>query len=161
MCRAWEDATAPAEAAGMRVTHMRFGVALAPHDGALAKMLPLFRLGLGGRLGSGEQWVSWIALDDLVAAVLFVLDSNGLAGAVNLTSPQPVTNAELTRALAQVLHRPAVLPAPAFALRIALGPMADEALMLSTRVAPARLLKAGFRFAHPEIEAALREVVRR
>jgi hypothetical protein len=161
MCRAWEDATAPAEAAGMRVTHMRFGVALAPHDGALAKMLPLFRLGLGGRLGSGEQWVSWIALRDLVAAVLFVLDSNELAGAVNLTSPQPVTNTELTRALAQVLHRPAVLPAPAFALRIALGPMADEALMLSTRVAPARLVDAGFRFEYPEIEGALRAAIRR
>ncbi len=161
MCRAWEDATGPAEAAGMRVTHLRFGVALAPHDGALAKMLPLFRLGLGGRLGSGKQWMSWIALGDLVAAVLFVLDSNGLPGAVNLTSPQPVTNEEFTRALARVLHRPAMLPAPAFALRIALGPMADEALMLSTRVAPARLLKEGFRFAHPEIEGALREMVSR
>jgi uncharacterized protein len=161
MCRAWEDATAPAEAAGMRVTHLRFGVALAPHDGALAKMLPLFRLGLGGRLGSGEQWISWIALGDLVAAVLFVLDSNGLAGAVNLTSPQPVTNEEFTKALARVLHRPAVVRVPAFALRIALGPMADEALMLSTRVAPARLLKAGFRFECPEIEGALRATVKR
>jgi uncharacterized protein len=159
MCRAWEDATAPAEETGMRVTHVRFGVALAAHDGALAKMLPLFRLGLGGRLGSGKQWMSWIALGDLVAAVLFVLDSNGLAGAVNLTSPKPVTNEEFTRALARVLHRPAVLPAPAFALRLVLGPMADEALMLSTRVVPAKLLDAGFRFVHPEIEGALRAVI--
>ncbi len=160
MCRAWEDATAPAEAAGLRVAHLRFGVALAAHDGALAKMLPLFRLGLGGRLGSGKQWMSWIALGDLVAAVLFVLDSNGMAGAVNLTSPQPVTNAEFTRVLARVIHRPALLPAPAFALRIALGPMADEALMLSTRVVPAKLVDAGFRFDYPEIEGALRAVMR-
>jgi uncharacterized protein len=159
MCRAWEDATAQAEKTGMRVTHIRFGVALAAHDGALAKMLPLFRLGLGGRLGSGRQWMSWIALGDLVAAVLFVLDSNGLAGAVNLTSPKPVTNEEFTRALARVLHRPAVLPAPAFALRLVLGPMADEALMKSTRVVPARLLDAGFRFEYPEIEGALRAVI--
>jgi uncharacterized protein len=159
MCRAWEDATAPAEKTGMLVTHIRFGVALAAHDGALAKMLPLFRLGLGGRLGSGKQWMSWIALGDLVASVLFVLDSNGLAGAVNLASPKPVTNEEFTRALARVLHRPAVLPAPAFALRLVLGPMADEALMLSTRVVPAKLLDAGFRFEYPEIEGALRAVI--
>ena len=160
MCRAWEDATAPAEAAGMRVAHLRFGVALAAHDGALAKMLPLFRLGLGGRLGSGKQWMSWIALSDLVNAVLFVLDSNGLAGAVNLTSPQAVTNEEFTKVLARVLHRPAVLPAPEFALRLMLGPIADEALMLSTRVVPAKLVDAGFRIDYPEIEGALRAVMR-
>ncbi len=159
MCRAWEDAAAPAEAAGIRLAHLRFGVALAAHDGALAKMLPLFRLGLGGRLGSGKQWISWIALGDLVAAALFVLDSSEIAGAVNLTSPQPVTNAEFTRVLGRVLHRPAVLPAPRLALRVMLGPMADEALMLSTRVVPAKLLDAGFQFAYLEIEGALRMVI--
>jgi uncharacterized protein (TIGR01777 family) len=159
MCRSWESATAPAVNAGIRVVNLRFGVALAKHYGALAKMLPIFRTGLAGRLGSGKQWMSWITLDDLVAAVLFVLGSNELAGAVNLTSPQPVTNAEFTRALARVLHRPAVLPAPMFALRLMLGPMADEALMLSTRVAPAKLLSAGFRFAHPQIEDALRSAM--
>lgn len=159
MCRDWEDAAEAAETAGIRVVHLRSGVALAPHDGALAKMLPLFRLGLGGRLGSGKQWISWIALSDLVAAVLFVLDSNEVTGAVNLTSPQPVTNTELTRALGRVLHRPAVLPAPAFALRLVLGPMADEALMLSTRVVPSKLIAAGFRFEHPGIEGALRAVI--
>ncbi len=159
MCRLWEDAAAPAKAAGIRVVHLRFGVALAAHDGALAKMLPLFRVGLGGKLGSGKQWMSWIALDDLVAAALFVLDSSEIAGAVNLTAPQPVTNAEFTRVLGRVLHRPAVLPAPRVALRVVLGPMADEALMLSTRVVPAKLVAAGFRFEYPEIEAALRAVI--
>jgi uncharacterized protein (TIGR01777 family) len=159
MCRSWEDAAAPAEAAGIRVAHMRFGVALAGHDGALAKILPLFRMGLGGRLGSGKQWMSWIALSDLVAGVSFVLDSSEISGAVNLTSPQPVTNAEFTRVLGRVLHRPAVLPAPVFALRLMLGPMADEALMLSTRVVPAKLLNAGFGFEYPEILGALRAVI--
>jgi uncharacterized protein (TIGR01777 family) len=159
MCRAWEAACLAAADAGIRVVHLRFGVALAAHDGALAKMLPLFRLGLGGRLGPGKQWMSWIALDDLIAAVLFLLDSSDVTGPVNLTSPHPVTNAEFTRVLGRVLHRPAVLPAPAFALRLMLGPMADEALMLSTRVVPAKLLDAGFRFAHPEIEGALRAVM--
>jgi uncharacterized protein (TIGR01777 family) len=159
MCGAWESAAAPAVSAGIRVVHLRFGVVLSAHDGALAKMLPIFRAGLGGRLGGGKQWMSWIALDDLVAALLLALGSSEIAGAMNLTSPQPVTNAEFTRALARVLRRPAVLPAPVFALRLMLGPMADEALMMSTRVVPAKLLDAGFRFAHPEIEGALRAVM--
>jgi len=132
---------------------------LGPGAGALAKMLPLFRLGVGGRLGSGHQWMSWISLADAVAAVLFALGSNSaastLAGPVNLTAPAPVTNAEFTRALGRAVHRPAILPAPAFALRLALGQMADEALLSSARVFPARLINAGFQFAHPNLEAAL------
>ena len=159
MCEAWEAACPAVADGGIRVVNLRFGVALAKHDGALAKMLPLFRAGLGGKLGSGKQWMSWITLDDLVAAALFVLDSTDLAGPVNVTSPQPVTNADFTCALARVLHRPAVLPAPKFALRLMLGPMADEALMLSTRVVPAKLMRAGFRFAHPQIEDALRSAM--
>lgn len=155
LCRAWEAASQPAAAAGIRVVHLRFGVVLAPGAGAVAQMLPVFRLGLGGRLGSGKQWMSWIGLADLIAAVLFVLDSTTLAGALNLTSPEPVTNAEFTRTLARQLRRPALLPAPAFALRLALGPMADEALLSSARAVPARLLSAGFQFAQPGIKEAL------
>src|ERR1700758_4448175 len=133
---------------------MRFGVVLAPRGGALAMMLPLFRLGLGGRLGSGKQWISWISLTDLVSAVLFLLESPSLSGAVNLTAPHPITNSVFTRTLARLLHRPAVLPAPAFALRLALGPMAEETLLSSTRAVPGKLLDAGFRFGQSTIEEA-------
>lgn len=160
LCRAWEESAAPAVEAGIRVAHLRFGVVLDRHAGALARMLPLFRMGLGGRLGSGRQWMSWISLPDLVAATLFVLYTPSLSGPINLTSPNPVTNAEFTRALSQCLRRPAVLPAPAFALRIALGRMADEALLSSTRAFPRKLLEAGFRFAHPSIDDALVELLR-
>jgi uncharacterized protein (TIGR01777 family) len=158
VCQAWEAASLPAAAAGIRVVNMRFGVVLAPGSGVLAQMLPIFRLGLGGRLGSGKQWMSWIGLADLVAAVLFVLDSTSLADAVNFTSPQPVTNAEFTRALARQLHRLAMLPAPAFALRLALGPMADEALLASARALPNRLLNAGFQFSQGSIEESLSQM---
>jgi hypothetical protein len=137
------------------VVNLRFGVVLGPGDGALGKMLPLFRLGLGGRLGSGRQWMSWVGLPDAVAAIPFALDAAALAGPVNVTSPEPVTNAEFTRALAKAVHRPAILPAPAFALRLALGEMADEALLASARAVPAKLIAAGFRFANPSIDAAL------
>lgn len=158
LCREWEAAAQPAVDAGIRVVHLRFGVVLGP-GGALAKMLPLFRLGLGGRLGSGRQWMSWISLADAVSAVLFALDSNSatpaLAGPINLTAPHPVTNAEFTRAFGRALHRPAILPAPAFALRVALGQMADEALLSSARAVPARLADAGFQFTHPTVEQAL------
>lgn len=160
LCRAWEAAAAPAAAAGIRVVHLRFAVVLAAHSGALAKMLSLFRLGLGGRLGSGKQWMSWISVPDLVAATLFALDAERMTGPVNLTSPQPVTNAHFTRALAGALHRPALFAAPAFGLRLALGRMADEALLSSTRVVPGKLLSAGFSFAYPSIEEALKQAVR-
>lgn len=155
LCVQWEAATRPAVDAGIRVVHTRFGVVLDSHGGALAKMLPLFRLGLGGRLGSGRQWMSWISLEDAVSAILFTLDTPRLEGPINVTAPAPVTNAEFTRALAHTLHRPAILPAPAFALRLLLGEMADEALLASARVFPSRLLEAGFRFAHPALQEAL------
>jgi hypothetical protein len=160
LCCEWEAAADPAAQAGVRVVHMRFGVVLAPGAGALAMMLPIFRLGLGGRLGSGKQWMSWISLSDLIAAVMFLLESPSLHGAVNLVAPHPVTNSEFTRTLARLLHRPAVLPAPAFALRLALGPMADEALLSSTRVRPSMLINAGFGFTQPTIEAALNSALR-
>lgn len=155
VCQEWEVAAQPAVKAGIRVVHLRFGVVIGPGAGALAKMLPLFRLGLGGRLGSGRQWMSWISLADAVAAALFALETCTLTGPINLTAPQPVTNADFTRALARAMHRPAILPAPAFALRLVLGQMADEALLASARVVPARLVEDGFRFAHPTIDAAL------
>lgn len=155
LCAAWEAAAEPAVAAGMRVVHLRLGVVLSKNGGALKKMLPLFRLGLGGRIGSGRQWMSWISLDDAVRAILFAVEKPEMTGAVNVVGPEPVTNAELTRVLARQLHRPAVLPAPAFALRLALGPMADEALLASTRAVPEKLEKAGFRFHHARLAEAL------
>ncbi len=159
VCRHWEAAARPAIEAGIRVVHLRFGVVLG-HEGALGKMLPAFRLGLGGRLGSGQQWMSWIGLADAAAAVLFAMDTPMLAGPVNVTAPVPVTNAEFTRSLAKAVHRPAVLPAPAFALRLAFGEMADETLLASQRMVPAKLLAAGFRFAEPTVDAALEAVIR-
>jgi hypothetical protein len=160
LCREWESAAQPAVKAGIRVLHLRFGVVLGP-GGALAKMLPLFRFGLGGKLGSGRQWMSWISLADAVAAVLFALDTSQLAGPLNLTAPRPVTNAEFTRALGRALHRPAILPAPAFALRLALGSMADEALLASARAFPSRLTTAGFQFTHSTVDEALRVALAR
>jgi uncharacterized protein len=159
LCRAWEAASAPALAAGIRVVHLRFGVVLAAGAGALAMMLPIFRLGIGGCLGSGKQWMSWVSLTDLVAAVRFLLESPSLHGAVNVSSPEPVTNAMFTGSLARQLHRPALLAVPAFALRLALGPMADEALLSSARVLPRKLVDAGFRFAQPSIDKALRQAI--
>jgi uncharacterized protein (TIGR01777 family) len=163
LCRQWEAAAKPAADAGIRVVHLRFGVVLAPpadpgrraNAGVLARMLPIFRLGLGGRLGSGLQWMSWISLTDALAAIFFALDTPSLAGPLNLTAPNPVTNADFTHALARQLHRPAVFPVPAAALRLALGEMADEALLSSARAYPAKLIMAGFEFAHPTLSHAL------
>jgi len=155
LCRAWEAAAEPARRAGVRVVHARFGVVLG-RGGALAKMLPVFKLGLGGPLGSGRQWMSWVSLDDAVAALLFAARTSELTGALNVTAPEPVTNAAFTRALGWVLRRPAVLAAPAAALRLVFGEMAEEALLASQRAVPRRLLDAGFRFGYPEIDGALR-----
>jgi uncharacterized protein len=159
VCQQWEQAARPAVDAGMRVVHARFGVVLGRGRGALEKMLPVFRLGLGGRLGSGLQWMSWVSLEDAVAAILFALKTESLSGPVNVVSPNPVTNAEFTRVLARLVHRPAVLRVPAFALRLALGQMADEALLASARVVPAQLLTAGFEFAHPIVDQALADAL--
>jgi uncharacterized protein (TIGR01777 family) len=154
----WEDAAEPAREAGIRVVHPRIGIVLSPSGGALGKMLLPFRLGLGGVVGPGTQYFSWIAIDDLVAAILHAIEHAELAGAVNAAAPSPVTNAELTRTLGRVLGRPAVLPVPAFALRLALGEMADSVLA-STRLRPERLLATGFRFRFPDLEGALRHVL--
>jgi uncharacterized protein len=154
-CKAWEAACQPAKAVGIRVVHLRFGVVLSLEGGALAKMTPLFRLGLGGRLGSGCQWMSWISLTDLVNAVSHILQTPQLAGPINMVAPTPVSNAEFTRTLARTLHRPAVFPAPAFALRAALGEMADEGLLASARVIPEQLTRGRFQFQHGELSDAL------
>lgn len=155
-CVEWERATAPAADAGVRVVRLRIGVVLSSAGGALRRMLLLFRLGLGGRLGDGRQQMSWIALDDLVRVLEHALLDENLHGAVNGVAPEPVRNAEFTKILASVLRRPALLPVPAFALRTLLGEMGQELLLSSTRVRPTRLAQAGFRFLFPDLESALR-----
>lgn len=149
-CERWEAAAADAAKAGMRVISSRFGVVLAKEGGALARMLPIFRLGLGGRLGNGRQWMSWVSARDTARALAFLAGTVDGAGpaveAVNVVAPNAVTNGEFTRALGKALHRPAFLPAPGFALRLAFGEMADAALLASTRVRPKRLEELGFRF---------------
>jgi uncharacterized protein len=152
--RAWEAAADPAREAGIRVVSFRQGIVLSRRGGALERLLMPFRLGLGGRVGSGRQWWSWIALDDSVAGFRHALDSD-VAGVLNLTSPNPVPNTQFVKALGRALHRPAVLPAPAFALRAAFGEMADAALLQGQRVLPARLLKTEFAFRYPDLDSAL------
>ena len=158
---AWEASTAAAERAGARVVHLRTGIVLSPKGGALGKLLPLFRLGVGGRFGSGKQWMSWISLDDEVGAIVHLLTSE-LAGPVNLTAPEPVRNAELTATLGDVLHRPTLLPVPAFGPKLLLGGERAEALLFEgQRVLPRQLLADGYRFVHPSLDAALRAVLGR
>lgn len=160
LCTQWEAATAPAEAAGIRVAHLRTGLVVSAKGGAMGKMLPLFRLGLGGRMGSGRAYWSWIHLADEVAAIAFLLDAP-VRGAVNLTAPQPVTNAEFTRELARALHRPALLPVPSFGPKLLLGSELAEALLFcSARVVPDALATAGYRFRHADLASALAAVAR-
>jgi uncharacterized protein (TIGR01777 family) len=161
VCREWEEAARPAREHGIRTVHVRFGVILSPQGGALAKMLTPFRLGAGGRIGSGRQWMSWIGIHDAVGAIHHAVHADALAGPVNVVAPNPVTNAEFTRTLGRVLHRPTILPMPAFAARLALGEMANELLLSSQRVNPTRLLETGYEFRHRELEAALRHVLGR
>jgi len=159
LCREWEAAALPAADAGIRVVNMRFGVLLDPSGGALKNMLPPFRAGVAGRLGSGKQFISWATRHDAVRAIDHALNAPELRGPVNVVSPHSVTNAEFTRTLARVLGRPAILHMPAFALRLLAGEMANEALLASARVVPERLEKGGFRFEDAEIEPALRKLL--
>lgn len=157
----WEAATAPASEAGVRVVHLRSGVVQHPSGGALKKQLPLFKAGLGGKLGSGRQWVSWITLEDEVGAILHALGDDSLAGPVNATAPEPATNAELTKAIGHALHRPSAIPVPSFALRAVVGrQMADEMATASQRALPTRLLAAGYQFAHPHLGPAMVAILR-
>ena len=159
VCVAWEEAAAPAIEAGIRVPFARTGIVLATQGGALAKTLPLFKLGLGGKMGSGRQWWSWISLADEVAALRFLIDHD-VTGPVNLTAPEPATNAHFTKVLGHVLGRPTVLPVPAFGPRLLLGAeLADQLLFASQRVEPTVLEAAGFTFAHPDLDTALRAVL--
>lgn len=155
----WEASTSAACAAGMRVVHLRSGIVLSKTGGVLKQVLPLFRLGLGGRLGSGRQYVSWISLPDELAAIRFLLTAAEISGPVNLTAPGAVTNAEYSKAIGRAVHRPAVVPVPAPALRLAVDGLADEVLLAGQRVHPRVLLEAGFDFAHPDIDLALAAVI--
>ncbi|HEY3216423.1 MAG TPA: TIGR01777 family oxidoreductase [Candidatus Eisenbacteria bacterium] len=161
VAESWERAADPARERGIRVVHPRLGLVLARNGGALARMLPAFRLGLGGPLGDGGQFWSWIAVDDLLAAFHILLDHPALAGPVNAVAPQPVTSREFAATLGRVLRRPTRFQVPAWALRLALGQMADEMLLGSTRAVPRRLEHSGFTFLHPRLEEALAGLLRR
>lgn len=155
VCREWESATQAAAKAGIRTVQARFGIVLSRSGGALAKMLGPFRLGIGGKLGSGRQWWSWVAVDDVIGAIEHVIKTETLEGPVNVVSPNPVTNREFTKSLASVVARPAVFPMPALVARLALGQMADELLLASQRVEPARLRSSGYRFARSDLRSTL------
>jgi uncharacterized protein (TIGR01777 family) len=159
LCGRWEAAAAPAKDAGIRVVHLRFGIVLANSGGALSRMLIPFRLGLGGRLGTGRQFMSWITLEDAVRVVLRSCEDEDLSGPVNAVAPAPVRNIAFTRTLGRVIRRPTLATVPAAALRLAAGSMADEMLLASQRVRPAQLATAGFEFLHPELETALNSVL--
>jgi uncharacterized protein len=161
ICRQWEAATQPAAQAEIRTAQMRFGVVMSADGGALPKMLPPFRLGLGGNLGDGRQWSPWVSVRDVVGAIQHVVGNQSLSGPVNIVAPNPVTNAEFTRVLASVLHRPAIFPMPAFAVRLIFGEMGEELFLASARVEPSKLVAGGYRFQHPDLRNALQEILQR
>jgi uncharacterized protein (TIGR01777 family) len=159
VCREWEGATEAAKKAGIRVVQLRFGVILSPGGGALSKMLTPFRLGMGGRIGNGRQWMSWIALDDVVGCIHHALATDSLHEPVNAVAPRPVTNREFTKTLGKVLWRPTLFPMPGFVARLAFGEMANDLLLASTRVLPRALLDSGYRFLYGDLESALRHLL--
>jgi uncharacterized protein (TIGR01777 family) len=159
LAQEWEAEALKAEALGIRVVLARFGIILARTGGALAKMLLPFKLGIGGKLGSGKQWMSWVTLEDVVGILRLAIEKGEVRGAVNIVAPQPVRNAEFTKALATALHRPALLPVPSFALRLAMGEMADALLLSSQRATPSRLEQSGYRFVHADLMSALAAVL--
>ncbi len=159
VCRDWEAATEPASRVGIRVVHLRTGVVLSSQGGALAKMLPPFRMGVGGKIGSGRQYFSWVSMDDVVSAVQFILRTPALAGPLNMVSPNAATNLEFTKALGKVLSRPTIFPLPSFVVRLLFGQMGEEVLLGGQRVEPAKLKAAGFAFQYPELAPALRHAL--
>ncbi|HEY6264318.1 MAG TPA: TIGR01777 family oxidoreductase [Candidatus Acidoferrum sp.] len=161
LAREWEEEALKAESMGIRVVLARFGIILARDGGALAKMVTPFKLGVGGKLGSGAQWMSWVTLEDVVGILRMAIDKADVRGAVNVVAPKPVQNAEFTKLLASALHRPALFPAPAFALRLALGEMADALLLSSQRVVPLLLERSGYRFLHASLAPALAAVLKK
>ena len=161
VCRAWERAAQPATDAGIRVVHPRLGVVLSAQGGALKQMLPVFRLGLGGPLGRGDQWMSWVGVDDVVESLMLMMTKESFFGPVNVVSPRPVSNKRFTKILSTLLHRPALFPLPKFVARLAVGQLADEALYASQRCEPDVLNESGYSFKHEELQAALRVVLGR
>ncbi len=161
LCVKWEEATKPAKEVGIRVIVSRFGMVLTTKGGALARMLPPFKAGLGGKIGNGRQYVSWITMTDCLRALEFLIKHNRLSGPINIVAPEPVTNAEFVKVLGKVLHRPSRMGVPRFIVRRMFGEMADELLLSSIRVIPERLTGAGFQFQHPDIETALRHVLKK
>ncbi|HWX93473.1 MAG TPA: TIGR01777 family oxidoreductase [Terriglobales bacterium] len=160
VCREWEAANQPASQAGIRAVQIRIGVVLSPTGGALHKMLPPFRMGVGGNIGSGRQWMSWIHVQDLVGAVHHILKTDLLQGPVNMVAPRPVTNAEFTKTLGAVLSRPTIFPVPALAAKLAFGQMAEEILLGSQRVEPAKLIASGYPFQYTDLRKALEAVLK-
>jgi len=161
VCQQWEAATSAAAQAGIRTVQVRTGVMLSTKGGALPKMLTPFKLGLGGRIGSGRQYMSWISIDDVVGAILYALNAEHVRGPVNVTAPNPATNSEFTRTLAEVLHRPAFFPMPTFAVRALFGQMGDELLLASARVLPSKLQVSGYQFRRPELRTALMSLLKK
>lgn len=159
VCREWESAAVPAQAAGIRVAYLRTGMVLTRDGGALARMLPAFRLGVGGILGDGRQYMSWVAMDDAIEVILHTLTNDRISGPVNLTAPDPVTNREFTKTLGRALRRPTLFPVPAFAVRLAFGEMADEVILASARVQSARLTAEGYSFRYGKLTDALRHIL--
>ena len=160
VCREWETATKPAIDAGIRTAQIRTGVVLSPKGGALGKMLTPFKLGLGGRIGDGRQWMSWIDIQDMIGAIHHILKTDLLQGPVNMVAPKPVTNAEFTQTLASVLSRPAIFPVPAFAVKVAFGEMGESVLLAGQRVEPARLVASGYPFRYSELRASLENTLK-
>lgn len=160
LCKSWEDATALAAKRGIRTVNLRIGVVLSKEGGALAKMLPPFLVGAGGILGSGNQYMSWISMQDLLEAVHFILNNDEIRGPINLVAPNPVTNQEFTRSLGKVLHRPTMFPVPAFGAKLLFGQMAEEMLLSGARVKPSKLEAAGFKYHFPDLEPALSQALR-
>ena len=159
ICRQWEAAARPAAVAGIRTVQLRIGVMMSGEGGALPKMLPPFRMGLGGRLGNGRQWWSWVSVVDVVGAILHVLENESVQGPVNTVAPNQVTNADFTRTLASVIKRPALFPMPAFVVKLVFGEMGTELFLASQRVQPAKLLESGYQFRQPELKKALEEIL--
>ena len=161
VCKHWEGATAPAVNAGIRVVNVRLGVVLSTEGGALKKMLLPFKMGLGGVIGSGKQYMSWVSITDVVGMIEYIIANDSMRGPVNLVSPNAVSNREFTKTLGQVLHRPTIFPMPAFVARIAFGEMANEMLLVSTRAVPKKLVDGGYKFRHPELGEAFEHLLKK
>ncbi len=159
LCRDWEAQAAEAEALGIRCCYLRTGVVLGKNGGALSKMLPPFKMALGGPMGSGQQWMSWVHMDDLVNAIVYALETPSINGPINGTAPNPVTNKAFSKALGVALNRPAIIPMPAFVLKLMMGEMAEELLLSGQRVVPAKLTQSGFEFKYPQLDDALRDII--